>query len=83
MQLNAMQYYLSRDEEQRPLCEVAIRFVRGIIPPDIFKISKAKLAELGVPKELCQRIFNKRILWLVRMSPESISKIHAAELQVR
>jgi hypothetical protein len=68
------------EKAQKKPCLNAVNYIRGVIPPEIFTITKEAAEELGVPDEICQRIFNKRILWLVRMDVEDISKIHAAEL---
>jgi hypothetical protein len=52
-----------REGTQKPQCDAAIKIIRGVVPPQIFEVSKAQLQDMGVPKEICVRIFNKRVLW--------------------
>ena len=42
--------------------------------------SRDKLAGSGLPDALVARLWNKRALWLVRMPPQDIAKLHSVEL---
>ena len=59
----------------------ALYELRSVIPEGITRSSKAQLLEQGVSTHLLERLWNKRILWLVRMEPGLILNIHAAELE--
>lgn len=69
------------DEDNRPKCVAALRLMRGLIPPDVKDVSKKNLVEVkGLPKELAKRIWDKKILWLVRQHPDDIATVHIADL---
>ncbi len=36
-----------------------------------------------VSRDLCKRLFTKKCLWLLRMSPADIGKLHVADLSNR
>jgi hypothetical protein len=68
-------------EESREFIEQSLATMRGFIPPFIFTITEQSLVEdYGMKKALVRRIFTKKCLWLVRMHPEAIAKLHEAEL---
>ena len=49
--------------------------MRQIIPIDVYKSNLTMLLEQGVPQPIAERIWNKKILWLIVMHPEDISKV--------
>jgi hypothetical protein len=58
----------------------ALRFMRSIVPPDIFCCSAERLAADGLPPPLAKRVWGKKALWLARASAEMIIKTHVVEL---
>ena len=58
--------------------------MRGFVSPNIFSASLASLVgEDGISEPLAKRLINKKCLWLVRMDPEDIQKLHEADLMGR
>lgn len=54
---------------------------RKFISPDIFVSSLKQLIEnKSIPAALAKRLINKKCLWLIRMDPSYICKLHYAEL---
>jgi len=53
---------------------------RTFIPVNIFESSLEDLVELGLTVELGKRILQRQCLWLVRMSPAEISRLHDSDL---
>jgi len=68
-----------REQNERPN-EEALRLMRSFIPSDIRSCSKAQLEARSVPEKIAKRVFDKKALWLCRMDPTFISKMHAADL---
>jgi hypothetical protein len=66
-----------------PYCYDCLLKIRTFVPPHIFKSSINSLISEGMSKGLASRLFNKKCLWLVRMSQSDISKLHIAELRGR
>jgi hypothetical protein len=65
----------------RGLCEESLATMRGVVPSTIFNDSSpATLSAAGIAPKLASRISNKRCLWLVRMAPEDVTKMHISEL---
>ena len=54
--------------------------MRGYVPVSISRESEVSLRQAGLSPQLAKRIFSKMCLWLVRMSPEIISRLHEADL---
>ena len=55
--------------------------MRGFVPPHIFSASLASLKDTdGLSEPLAKRLLSKTCLWLVRMDPEDILKLHEADL---
>ena len=52
------------------------------MPPDVFSTNLTKLKE-QLPEKVAERIFKKKILWLVRADPKMIVKVHIAELKTK
>jgi hypothetical protein len=66
-----------RDESVEYINE-CLQIMRGFIPPFIFNITEQE--DYAMNKTLAKRIFTKKCLWLIRMDPDDISKLHEAEL---
>jgi hypothetical protein len=87
MSLNP-EYKKEKEEETKRWREGSKEFIerslvtmRGFIPPFIFNISEHSLVEkYGMKKALAKRIITKKCLWLVRIHPQDIEKLHEAEL---
>jgi hypothetical protein len=83
--------YIKEEEEKQkaweakegPKCDEARNAIRGVVPVDVFSLTQTQLVEKEVPQEIARRIFTKRVLWFVRMDPEDISKLHAADLNTK
>ncbi len=69
------------EAEQAPKNEAALRFIRGMVPPDVAKGSMAILEARGLPKAVARRVWEKKALWLVRIPPGVIAKTHVADLR--
>jgi len=55
--------------------------MRGFVPPNIFSASLSYLVgEVGISEPLAKRLLNKKCLWLLRMDPEDIQRLHEADL---
>ena len=60
----------------------ALAVVRSAVPPDVrHGWTVERLVERGLPQKLASRVLRVRALWLVRMAPETISKMHVADLR--
>eukprot|EP01036_Dinobryon_divergens_P022653 gene22653-30933_t len=66
---------------QEPKYEEAYRKMRQLIPLDMYKSNLAMLLEQGIPQPIAERFWNNKILWLIVMHPEDISKIHLADFR--
>ena len=64
------------------LCESLLR-MRSYIPPDIFSTTLDALLLLGLTPELAKRVLAKKCLWLTRMGPDDIARLHEADLNGR
>jgi hypothetical protein len=72
------------DAKERPKREAALRRLRQVVPEDILHTTRSSLQEReGMTPVLVKRLWEKRVLWLVRMSRQSIAKIHPADLQTK
>ena len=81
--------YLTKLEEKRqkeremlaPILEQHLATMREFIPPNIFDCKMTTLQEdYGYSKALAKRLISKKCIWLVRMRPEDIMKLHEVEL---
>lgn len=71
-------------ESMREYSTECLQIMRGFIPPTIFSASVGSLkAECRYSQDLAKRLFTKKCLWLVRVMPSDIEKMHIAELQGR
>lgn len=55
----------------------------GVVPPDILRTTRRHLEAAGMPEALLKRLWDKRVLWFVRMQPTSIAKLHMADLATK
>ena len=69
------------EESQKDKYEDCYRQMRGLIPNNIANTSLPEMRRHGVPKDAAERIWNKKILWLICMHPNDIPKIHIADLR--
>lgn len=59
------------------------RTMRELVPPNITKTSLKAMIALGIPSDVAERIWNKKILWFICMHPEDLPKIHIGDLRAR
>ena len=60
----------------------SLSLLRSFVPPDVFSTNLSRLkAEL--PEKIAERVFSRKILWLVRADPSMIVKVHIAELKTK
>jgi len=71
------------EAEQGPLNEAALWLCRSFVPKDIRELNETQMLDLGIPKSIASRVRTKKCLWLTRMAPEAISKIHIADLKTK
>lgn len=57
--------------------------MRTFIPVDIFGSSFEALIKLGLSTEISKRILQKQCLWLCRMAPAEIARLHESDLYGR
>jgi hypothetical protein len=68
---------------ERPHFAAALEQLRALIPATILRSSRAALESSGMPAKLSQRLWEKRVLWFVRMQPAAIAKVHFADLSTK
>lgn len=56
--------------------------MRLLIPVDIYKSNLNKLIQQGLPPPVAERIWKNKILWLIVMHPDDISKVRCLFLDV-
>tara|TARA_B100002052_G_C15872453_1_gene595383 strand:+ start:835 stop:1830 length:996 start_codon:yes stop_codon:yes gene_type:complete len=61
----------------------SLNIQKSIIPKDITNLSIEDLTKRNMTKQLANRIFRNKSLWLVHFSKEEISKLHSADLQYK
>lgn len=69
------------EESQSAKYEDCYRHMRGLVPSNIANTSLPEMRKHGIPKDAAERIWNKKILWLICMHPNDIPKIHIADLR--
>lgn len=57
-----------------------VTIMRSYIPKDILSSSISTLEARGVNKSIASHIMTKKCLWLIRMHPAAIDKLHEADL---
>ena len=67
-----------------PLCAKALIDMRRFVPADIAKTTQVELVQVrAMPPSIVRRIFAKRSIWLVRMDPTNIARLHHTDLTVQ
>lgn len=56
---------------------------RSFVPLNVFKTTQENLISCGLTPECAKRVLTKECLWMVRMSPDEISRLHEADLITR
>ena len=51
------------------------RTMRQFVPPNVTKTSLKAMIALGIPSDVAERIWNKKILWFICMHPEDLPKV--------
>lgn len=64
-------------------CNECLETTRTFVPLNIFTSTQESLIEAGLTQDISKRILQKQCLWLVRMSPEEISRLHEADISNR
>ena len=80
--------YINEEEQKRvakraqmtSFVSDSLAIMRGYIPIDISRQSEVSLHRQGLSKGIAKRIFKKNCLWLIRMRPDEISRLHEADL---
>jgi hypothetical protein len=68
-------------EKLAPILLEHLATMRGFVPPAIFSATLESLQqEGGYSKALAKRLMTKRCLWLVRMTPSDIMRLHEVDL---
>jgi hypothetical protein len=57
------------------------RRMRGLIPPNITRTTLKQMRKEGVPRKIAERIWEKKILWLICMHEHDLPKVHIADLR--
>ena len=70
-----------------PHNQAALRLMRSYLPPNIWNSERAELdrslSSAGLPPALVKRVWEKKVLWLLRAEPGFIARIHAADLNLK
>jgi hypothetical protein len=68
---------------QQAKYEDSYRMMRRLIPPNIARTTLQKMLSDGVPKGVADRVWNKKVLWLLCMHSADIPKVHIADLRAK
>ena len=71
---------IARNAAIAPFVAECGTIMRGYVPASISRESEVSLRQAGLSPPLAKRIFSKKCLWLIRMSSDSISRLHEADL---
>ena len=71
------------EARERPFFKAALENLRQLIPATILRSTRASLEDSGMPAALSKRLWEKRVLWFVRMQPKAIAKLHFADLSTK
>jgi hypothetical protein len=66
---------------QQAKYEDSYHVMRALIPPNIARSDLKKMLTDGVPREVADRVWSKKVLWLLCMHPADIPKVHIADLR--
>lgn len=69
------------EESQRAKYHSCYLTMRSLVPPNIAESSLKAIRADGLPDDAAERIWHKKILWLVSMHPDDMLKIHIADLR--
>ena len=70
------------DAKERPKRAAALAFLRRIVPADIERTTRSSLQQReGMTEPLLLRLWEKRVLWFVRMHTQAVAKIHKSDLK--
>ena len=71
------------DEEVAGPASEALALIRGLVPSDLSSggsVSVERLVDAGLPVKVAHRVSRTRALWLTRVHPDEIAKMHASDL---
>ena len=71
------------DEEVRGPASEALALIRGLVPSDLSSggsVSVERLVDAGLPVKVAHRVSRTRALWLTRVHPDEIARMHASDL---
>ncbi|CAE7433819.1 nphp3, partial [Symbiodinium microadriaticum] len=68
--------------ENLPINAAALRHIRGLVPPSIVSGTLSMLEE-KLPPAIAKRVWSKKALWLTRIAPNRIGRLHIADLQTK
>ncbi|CAH0372306.1 unnamed protein product [Pelagomonas calceolata] len=71
------------DEEVSGPASEALALIRGLVPSDLSSggsVSVERLVDAGLPVKVAHRVSRTRALWLTRVHPDEIAKMHASDL---
>eukprot|EP00752_Nemacystus_decipiens_P016421 g14678.t1 len=69
------------EAENEPKNNEALHLMKTFVPPNIFHAGLDGLREGGLPSALAKRIFDRKVLWLIRAPKGMVSKTHVVELK--
>ncbi|CAM9574677.1 unnamed protein product, partial [Choristocarpus tenellus] len=69
------------DHDNKSKNIAALHTMRSFIPPDIFHAGLEVLKSNGLSPLLAKRVFERKVLWLLRAPESMVSKIHLVELK--
>ena len=72
------------EAKERPKRAAALAFMRGVVPADILETTRGSLQQRdGMSEPLLRRLWEKRVLWFVRMHERVVAKIHPTDLKLK
>ena len=69
------------DEALHAKYKQSYRIMRYLVPPNIARTDLKRMISDGVPKSVADRVWNKKVLWLLCMHATDIPKVHIADLR--
>lgn len=69
------------DESLHVKYKQSYRTMRYLVPPNIARTDLKKMLSDGVPKSVADRVWSKKVLWLLCMHATDIPKVHIADLR--
>jgi hypothetical protein len=71
------------ERDNEPVNLQALLRIRSVVPSGIFLSCSLSNLESCIPPAIAKRIWTKKCLWLTRMAPARIAKLHIADLQTK